>query len=58
VPDNPQLNAWYDSSGNEIGDKYAWIFSSAVTLTNSTTWQLQEEWSNAINGCAQTQATP
>jgi len=55
---DPELNAWYDSSGYEIGDKCAWIFSSAVTLANSTTWQLQEEWSNAINGCAQEQTTP
>jgi serine protease len=45
--------AWIDGSGSEIGDKCAWQFSSPVTLSNKTTWQLQEEWSNAITGCAQ-----
>jgi hypothetical protein len=46
--------AWIDSSGNEIGDKCAWQFASPVTLSNNTTWQLQEEWSNAVDGCVQT----
>ncbi|HEV2362420.1 MAG TPA: hypothetical protein VGS21_12010 [Acidimicrobiales bacterium] len=44
---------WIDSSGSEIGDKCAWKFSSAVSLGGST-WQLQEEWSNAVSGCVQT----
>jgi hypothetical protein len=55
---DPQLNAWFDSVGNEIGDKCAWMFSSAVTLADSTTWQLQEEWSNSATACAQEQTTP
>ncbi len=46
------ISAWYDSSGSEIGDKCAWKFSSCVTLTTGS-WQLQEEWSNAISGCQQ-----
>jgi hypothetical protein len=46
------LNAWYDGSGSEIGDKCAWQFSSAVPLTNSA-WQLQEEWSNSTGSCVQ-----
>ena len=45
--------AWIDPSGSEIGDKCAWQFSGTVTLSNRTRWQLQEEWSNAISGCAQ-----
>lgn len=49
---DPDLTAWYDSSGEEIGDKCAWQFSSCVNLTNGS-WQLQEEWSNAVNGCVQ-----
>lgn len=49
---DPQLNAWYDNSGAEIGDKCAWTFSSCVQLTNGS-WQLQREWSNAVNGCVQ-----
>lgn len=44
---------WIDGSGSEIGDKCAWQFSGPVKLSNNTTWQLQEEWSNSISGCAQ-----
>jgi hypothetical protein len=47
--------AWVDKSGLEIGDKCAWQFAGPVTLSNGTRWQLQEEWSNAISGCAQGQ---
>jgi len=47
------ISAWYDSSGQEIGDKCAWRFSSCVTLAGGTSWQLQEEWSNAAGGCVQ-----
>jgi len=49
---DPDLNAWFDSSGQENGDKCAWRFQSCVTLTNGS-WQLQEEWSNAAGGCVQ-----
>ncbi len=49
---DPDLNAWYDSSGSEIGDKCAWQFSSCVNLKNGN-WQLQEEWSNSAGGCVQ-----
>jgi serine protease len=45
---------WIDSSGSEIGDKCAWTFNGAVTLSNGSTWQLQQEWSNAAGGCVQT----
>ena len=51
---DPQLNAWYDQSGSEIGDKCAWQFASPVTLNNGSVWQLQTEWSNAAGGCVQT----
>jgi hypothetical protein len=42
-------NAWYDSSGNENGDKCAWSFPSGtqpVVLADGTGWVLQGEWSN------------
>lgn len=55
---DPELNAWFDSVGNEIGDKCNFTFKSAVTLANTTTWQLQEEWSNSLSACAQEQLTP
>ena len=45
-------SAWYDSSGAENGDKCAWTFSSCVSLSTGS-WQLQQEWSNAISGCQQ-----
>jgi hypothetical protein len=40
--------AWYDSSGQENGDKCAWTFGAPlVTFSNGTKWKLQGEWSNA-----------
>ena len=48
------LNAWYDSSGSEIGDKCAWQFNGPVQLANGSSWILQKEWSNAISGCTET----
>ena len=40
--------AWYDSSGNENGDKCAWTFNvPLVTLSNGSQWKLQGEWSNS-----------
>jgi hypothetical protein len=47
------LNAWYDSSGQEVGDKCAWQFSGSVSFSDGNSWQLQEEWSNANSGCVQ-----
>jgi hypothetical protein len=45
-PDNP--GAWYDSSGQENGDKCAWTFNvPLVTFSNGTQWKIQGEWSNA-----------
>jgi hypothetical protein len=45
-------NAWYDSSGSEIGDKCAWQFNGCANL-KSGSWMLQEEWSNSAGGCVQ-----
>jgi len=40
--------AWYDSSGQENGDKCAWTFNvPSVTFSNGTKWKVQGEWSNA-----------
>jgi hypothetical protein len=49
---DPDLNAWYDSSGNENADKCAWSFSgSLLTFSNNTMWKIQGNWSNsAFNG--------
>lgn len=44
-PANP--GAWYDSSGQENGDKCAWTFNVPfVTFSNGTDWKIQGEWSN------------
>jgi hypothetical protein len=40
--------AWYDSSGQENGDKCAWTFGAPlVTFTDGSQWKIQGEWSNA-----------
>ncbi len=53
---DPHLNAWYDSSGEEIGDKCAWNFGTIgsdggnITL-NGHRYILQKEWDNKARGC-------
>jgi hypothetical protein len=57
---DPQLNAWYDSQGNENADKCAWTFgSSVINFGGGYNWRIQGNWSNAayssnsgyIRGC-------
>jgi hypothetical protein len=54
---DPFGTAWFDNSGNEIGDKCAWTFGSvgpnqANQTINSHPYILQREWSNYNNhGC-------
>ena len=47
---DPRNGGWYDSGGNENGDKCAWSFSpnngGLVTLSNGATFKIQMEWSN------------
>jgi hypothetical protein len=44
---DPRLNAWYDSSGAENGDKCAWSFGTPLlTFSNNTQWKIQGNWSN------------
>jgi hypothetical protein len=50
---DPQINAWYDKRGMEIADKCNYVYYSCVTLANKTQWQIQSEWSNALNACQQ-----
>ena len=57
---DPRLNAWYDSSGNENGDKCAWNFGPmrydggrANQSWNGHYYILQMEWDNKISNCAQ-----
>jgi hypothetical protein len=39
--------AWYDSSGEENGDKCAWTFNVPLVSFGSSQWKIQGEWSNA-----------
>jgi len=53
---DPLLSAWYDSSGNEIGDKCAWKFgtrnsSGADVVWNGHGYILQKEWDNHKSSC-------
>jgi IPT/TIG domain len=60
---DPLGNAWYDSSGNENGDKCAWDFGTPLGSTqfgpynqviNGHYYNLQQEWSNAGSSCVLT----
>jgi hypothetical protein len=47
------IDAWYDKSRAEIGDKCNFVYSACVSLPNGSRWQIQNLWSNAIGGCQQ-----
>jgi hypothetical protein len=61
---DPDSNAWYDSSGNEIADKCAWTFGSVTTVNNKpvsysynivlngTKYMIQQLWKNSGGVCA------
>ena len=54
---DPLGNAWYDNRGYEGSDKCAWNFGSLTgpdynQTINGHNYILQQEWSNAISGCA------
>ncbi len=59
---DPLGTAWYDASGQEIGDKCNFNFGSPLggpagaeynEQIASGNYYLQTEWSNAVSGCAQ-----
>ena len=57
---DPDLNAWYDSQGNESADKCAWRFGTEYTAPNGTSkynvkfglyyYLIQMNWVNASGG--------
>jgi hypothetical protein len=60
---DPLGTAWYDSQGNEDGDKCAWTFGTALgstaygqynQLIDGHPYYLQREWSNHSSGCVLT----
>jgi hypothetical protein len=57
---DPMLNAWFASDGQEIGDLCAYNYGTrdedgglANQNWNGHFYLLQEEWDNAVSGCAQ-----
>jgi hypothetical protein len=51
---DPLLTAWYDKTGAEIADKCEYKYTSCVALPGTgDTWQIQQEWSNAVSACVQ-----
>ena len=56
---DPLINAWYDSTGAEIGDKCAWKFGPLNSAGGDVTWgshsyYVQKEWDNKVTGCVLT----
>jgi hypothetical protein len=49
---DPDITAWLDKQGSEIGDKCDFVYGSCVTVGRDS-WQIQEEWSNSAKGCVQ-----
>ena len=56
---DPEIDAWYDSSGNEVGDLCNFVFGSTYTTANGSLanvrlgardFLLQENWVNAGGG--------
>jgi hypothetical protein len=47
------IDAWYDANRLEVADKCEYTYTACVALPNGSTWQIQQEWSNAITGCQQ-----
>jgi hypothetical protein len=56
----PDLNAWFDSSGAEIGDKCnfvygtnTWDSAKANQIWNCRFYEVQTEFDNHVGGCVQ-----
>jgi hypothetical protein len=56
---DPDLNAWYDTAGNENADKCAWTFGTTSRASNGsqynitlggTNYLIQRNWVNASGG--------
>ncbi|KAJ2962222.1 hypothetical protein NQZ79_g2620 [Umbelopsis isabellina] len=58
---DPDLNAWYDASGQENADKCAWTFGTTKTASNGAAYNvvvggknylIQQNWNAKTQGCA------
>jgi hypothetical protein len=50
---DPHIDAWMDANRAEVADKCEYSYAACVTLGNGSSWQIQQEWSNAISACQQ-----
>ncbi len=55
---DPLLNAWFDSAGNENGDKCAWVFGTTTatapysnTTVGGASYLVQQNWDPVLGGC-------
>jgi hypothetical protein len=64
---DPNLDAWYDSGGNEVADKCAWNFGTTYTVSNGSVanmnlggnnYLIQQDWVNASGGFCGLSASP
>ena len=59
VATDPHLDAYFDASGFEIGDKCAWNFAAGqMTLDNGDAFELQTEYSNQDHDCISSATHP
>jgi Phosphate-induced protein 1 conserved region len=58
---DPDLNAWYDASGQENADKCAWTFGTTKTASNGAAYNvvaggnnylIQQNWNANTQACA------
>lgn len=64
---DPNLDAWYDSGGNEVADKCAWNFGTTYSAPNGSlanmnlggnNYLIQQDWVNASGGYCGLSASP
>ena len=64
---DPNLDAWFDSGGEEIADKCAWNFGTTYTVSNGSianmnlggnNYLIQQDWVNASGGFCGLSASP
>jgi hypothetical protein len=64
---DPNLDAWYDSGGNEVADKCSWNFGTTYTVSNGSlanmnlsgnNYLIQQNWVNAAGGSCGLSASP
>ena len=56
---DPQLNAWFDSAGNENGDKCAWVYGATTTIGGAASnvvigganYLVQQNWDPVLSNC-------